>query len=63
MLHNPHANIVYYFSNTASRALKVLNIKTADSDIASQRLLMFNTSRKILQHGLEIIGLKVLNEM
>lgn len=52
------------FSNAASRALKVLHVKNCDSDdIASQRLLMFNTSRKVLKHGLEILGLNVLNEM
>lgn len=47
-----------------SRAFKVLSVKNApDELIAAQRLLLFNISRRILKHGLEIMGLKVLNEM
>lgn len=55
--------MLFFHSNSTSRALKTLNVKNADDEVASQRLLLFNTSRKILNHGLEIIGLKVLNEM
>lgn len=51
-------------SNYASKALKVLNVKNAETEaIGSQRLLLFNASRKVLKHGIEILGLKVLNEM
>lgn len=50
-------------SNATSKALKTLNVKNADPHVAAQRLLLFNTSRRVLKHGLEVLGLKVLNEM
>lgn len=54
---------IFFRSNSASRALKVLNVKNAATHVASQRLLLFNTTRKTLKHGMKILGLKVLNEM
>lgn len=57
-------NLFFKYSNTVSRAFKVLSVKNApDELVGAQRLLLFNISRKILKHGLEIMGLKVLNEM
>lgn len=50
--------------NVTSKAFKRLNVKNCDCKAtASQRLLLFNTTRKVLKHSLEILGLKVLNEM
>jgi arginyl-tRNA synthetase len=50
--------------NATSKAFKTLTVKNCEcKDTASQRLLLFNTTRKVLKHGLEILGLKVLNEM
>ncbi|CAO1339050.1 unnamed protein product [Diamesa hyperborea] len=57
-------NYLFGLCNTVSRAFKVLSVKNApDELVGAQRLLLFNISRKILKHGLEIMGLKVLNEM
>jgi arginyl-tRNA synthetase len=50
--------------NSTSRALKSLSVKNSKSnEVASQRLLLFNTTRNVLRHSLDILGLKVLNEM
>ncbi|CAG9797235.1 unnamed protein product [Chironomus riparius] len=50
--------------NSASRAFKTLHVKNCECKAtASQRLLLFNTTRKVLKDGLDILGLKVLNEM
>lgn len=58
--------VTYLFTlcNTTSKALKTLPvIQCQDQAIAQQRLLLFNSARKVLKHGLEILGLKVLNKM
>lgn len=50
--------------NATSKAFKTLTVKNCECKVtASQRLLLFNTTRKVLKHGLEILGLRVLNEM
>ncbi|KAG5675372.1 hypothetical protein PVAND_005281 [Polypedilum vanderplanki] len=50
--------------NVVSRAWKVLSVKNCEcKETASQRLYLFNTTRKVLKHSLDILGLKVLNEM
>lgn len=72
IIHHSHAElescvlVKYLFDlcNSASRAFKTLNVKNCEcKSTASQRLLLFNTTRKILKDGLDILGLKVLNEM
>lgn len=58
--------VKYMFNlcNAASKAFKTLSVKNCECNAtASQRLLLFNTTRKVLKHSLEILGLKVLNEM
>nr|CAD7440235.1 unnamed protein product [Timema bartmani] len=49
--------------NLTNQAFKVLRIKDQDPHIASQRLLLFHSSRRVLQQGMNILGLKPLNEM
>lgn len=57
-------NYLFKLCHATSKALKVLPVKTCqDSSVASQRLLLFVTARDVLRHGLEILGLKVLNKM
>lgn len=51
------------FSNHINKALKILKVKNQEHEIASQRLLLFNTSRDILEQGMTILGLKPLSEM
>lgn len=52
-----------YFSNHINKALKLLQVKNQEPELASQRLLLFNTSREILNQGMIILGLQPLNEM
>lgn len=50
--------------NAASKAFKTLTVKNCEcKETASQRLLLFNTTRKVLKQSLEILGLTVLDEM
>lgn len=57
-------NYLFKLCNATSKALKVLPVKNcSDRIVASQRLLLFSTARKVLHNGLEILGLKVLNKM
>ncbi|CAH0545875.1 unnamed protein product [Brassicogethes aeneus] len=56
-------NYLFHLCNHISKALKVLQIKGANPDIASQRLLLFNTSREVLKNGMNILGLQPLNQM
>jgi arginyl-tRNA synthetase len=50
--------------NAASRALKTLSVKNCEcKETASQRLLLFNSTRRVLIHAMDTLGLKVLNEM
>nr|CAD7457317.1 unnamed protein product [Timema tahoe] len=57
--------VTYLFRlcNLTNQAFKVLRIKDQDPHIASQRLLLFHSSRRVLQQGMNILGLKPLNEM
>lgn len=50
--------------NATSKAFKTLTVKNCECKAtASQRLLLFNTARKVLKHSLEMLGLTALNEM
>nr|CAD7266546.1 unnamed protein product [Timema shepardi] len=54
---------LFRLCNLTNQAFKVLRIKDQDPHIASQRLLLFHSSRRVLQQGMNILGLKPLNEM
>ncbi|XP_037812337.1 probable arginine--tRNA ligase, mitochondrial [Lucilia sericata] len=57
-------NYLFSLSNTTSRALKCLPVKTETNYEKQQhRLLLFQTSKTILKQGMEILGLKPLNKM
>ncbi|XP_055377440.1 probable arginine--tRNA ligase, mitochondrial isoform X2 [Condylostylus longicornis] len=57
-------NYLFSLCNTTSRALKYLNIKNEKCfESQSQRLLLFETSRQILNKGMKILGLKPLTKM
>ncbi len=57
-------NYLFGLCNSTSKALKVLNVKnTEDGELKAQRLLLFMTSKKILNSGMKILGLKPLREM
>ncbi|KAM7359651.1 arginyl-tRNA synthetase, mitochondrial [Cochliomyia hominivorax] len=57
-------NYLFALSNTTSRALKRLPVKT-ETDVALQqhRLLLFKNAKIVLKQGMEILGLKPLNKM
>jgi len=64
--HEPHHLVQYLFTlcNTVSKALKLLQVKTApDSDTARARLLLFQCSRKTLGEGLTLLGIKPLDKI
>lgn len=46
-----------------NRALEVLQVKNEDIHIGSQRLLLFHSSRIVLNQGMKILGLQPLNQM
>ncbi|XP_050300927.1 probable arginine--tRNA ligase, mitochondrial [Anthonomus grandis grandis] len=54
---------LFHLCNHINRALKTLQIKGADPNVASQRLLLFNTAREVLKNGMMILGLKPLTKM
>ncbi|GJQ67947.1 hypothetical protein Trydic_g16704 [Trypoxylus dichotomus] len=54
---------LFHLCNHINKALKTLKVKNQEPELASQRLLLFNTSRSILNEGMIILGLKPLNEM
>lgn len=51
------------FSNLINRALEVLQVKNEDIHIGSQRLLLFHSSRIVLNQGMKILGLQPLHQM
>lgn len=64
--HEPHHLVQYLFTlcNTASKALKVLQVMTApDTNTAQARLLLFECTRKTLAEGLTILGVKPLDKI
>lgn len=54
---------LFQLSSSINRAIKVLQVKDQPVDIASQRLLLFHSAKLIMKRGLEILGVKPLNEM
>lgn len=55
--------MVCIFSNLISKTLKTVQVKGMSEEVASQRLLIFNTARKVLHNGMVILGLQPLREM
>ncbi|XP_060534735.1 probable arginine--tRNA ligase, mitochondrial [Cylas formicarius] len=56
-------NYLFQLCNRIGRALKALRVKGAEPEVASQRLLLFDTARKVLASGMEILGLIPLEKM
>ncbi|XP_018570561.1 probable arginine--tRNA ligase, mitochondrial [Anoplophora glabripennis] len=54
---------LFHLCNHINKALKTLQVKGMGSDVASQRLLLFNTAREVLKNGMIILGLQPLDEM
>jgi arginyl-tRNA synthetase len=54
---------LFNLSSSVNRAIKVLQVKDQPADVASQRLLLFHSAKLIMKRGLEILGVKPLNEM
>ncbi|XP_072941739.1 probable arginine--tRNA ligase, mitochondrial isoform X2 [Epargyreus clarus] len=56
-------NYLFRLSRHVNRMFKELKVKNVDLDLASQRILVFNSARLVLKCGLEILGIKPLHEM
>ncbi|KAH1002772.1 hypothetical protein HUJ04_008828 [Dendroctonus ponderosae] len=54
---------LFHLCNHISKALKRLQVKGMDPEVASQRLLLFNTAREVLKNGMTILGLTPLKKM
>ncbi|KXJ74771.1 hypothetical protein RP20_CCG012968 [Aedes albopictus] len=57
-------NYLFGLCNATNRCIQTMNVKNEPSKAKKiQRLKLFNTARRILQHGMQILGLKPLQEM
>lgn len=56
-------NYLLRFCNVINRALEVLQVKNEDIHVGSQRLLLFHSSRIVLNQGMKILGLQPLHQM
>ncbi|VEN40312.1 unnamed protein product [Callosobruchus maculatus] len=56
-------NYLFHLCNHINKALVELQVKGTSPDVASQRLLLFNTAREVLKNGMEILGLRPLQAM
>ena len=54
---------LFLLCNDISKAIKVLKVKGTDEETAVLRLLLFTVSKKVLHHGMCILGLKPLEKM
>lgn len=50
-------------AHVSNEAYDILSINDADTHTASQRLLLFNCSRRVLEDGLKLLGLRALEKM
>ncbi|CAG9562949.1 unnamed protein product [Danaus chrysippus] len=56
-------NYLFRLSNMVNRMFNELRVKNVDHDVASQRLLVFNSARFVIKTALEILGVKPLLQM
>ncbi|CAG4988055.1 unnamed protein product [Parnassius apollo] len=56
-------NYLFRLARHVNRMFNELNVKNVHSDVAAQRLLVFHTARYVVKTGLEILGIRPLNEM
>ena len=54
---------LFLLCNDISKAVKVLKVKGTDEETALFRFLLFVVSKKVLHHGMSILGLKPLKKM
>ena len=61
----PKELVSYLFAlcRATNGALKNLNVKSADDHTGSQRLLLFEKTRSVLEDGMKLLGLKPLRKM
>ncbi|XP_062564189.1 uncharacterized protein LOC134227020 [Armigeres subalbatus] len=57
-------NYLFGLCNATNRCFLTMNVKNEPlKERRMQKLKLFNTARKVLQHGMQILGLKPLQEM
>ncbi|XP_077293493.1 arginyl-tRNA synthetase, mitochondrial [Arctopsyche grandis] len=54
---------LFKLTRVLNRANDTLRVKNQSQGIAEQRLLLFHSARLVMKRGLEVLGIKVLNEM
>ena len=53
---------LFLLCNDISKAIKVLKVKGTDEETALFRFLLFVVSKKVLHHGMSILGLNPLKK-
>ncbi|XP_068627853.1 probable arginine--tRNA ligase, mitochondrial [Battus philenor] len=56
-------NYLFRLARHVNKMFNELSVKNASNDVGAQRLLVFHTARKVLKTGMEILGIKPLNQM
>ncbi|CAG9090542.1 unnamed protein product [Plutella xylostella] len=56
-------NYLFRLARLVNRMFNELNVKNVSPELASQRLVVFHTARLVVKSGLEILGVKPLQEM
>ena len=61
----PCSLVQYLFQlcNLSSKAFKRLRVKEEATEVAEERMALFMATRSILKEGLEVLGIKALEQM
>ncbi|XP_063995163.1 probable arginine--tRNA ligase, mitochondrial [Diachasmimorpha longicaudata] len=57
------AKYLFNLSHTVNKTIQEIRVKGESSDVAAQRLLLYNSSRNILNTGMKLLGLTPLYKM
>uniref|UniRef100_A0A0C9RV09 Probable arginine--tRNA ligase, mitochondrial n=1 Tax=Fopius arisanus TaxID=64838 RepID=A0A0C9RV09_9HYME len=57
------AKYLFNLSHTVNKTIQEIRVKGESSDIAAQRLLLYHSTRNVLNTGMKLLGLKPLNKM
>lgn len=56
-------NYLFRLARHVNRMFNELKVKNVESDVASQRLLVYHSARLVVKTGLEVLGVRPLYEM
>ncbi|XP_015122634.1 probable arginine--tRNA ligase, mitochondrial [Diachasma alloeum] len=57
------AKYLFNLSHTVNKTIQEIRVKGESSDVAAQRLLLYHSSRNVLNTGMKLLGLTPLNKM